>query len=94
MSLANPVVVSIATLFVVVFAPTIASRRIRTGVALLAAWTVAVLAVGAAIHTTDSLIGGVIFGGGVFGTIAFCTWVLPSFVLLVLLDPHRTTIRV
>jgi len=88
----NQELVPIAAAYVVIFAPAIASRRLRTGVALFAAWAVAVLATGVLMSASDALIGEAIFLGGFLGTSLFCLWILPSYLLLLGIDPHRRTV--
>lgn len=90
----SPLIVLSAAVFVLLFAPAVASRRVRTGAALLAAWLVAVVAASALNHAQDSLIGEAIFTGGVLGTFLFGVWVIPSFLLVVLRDRQRTKFKV
>ena len=85
----NQEYVPLTAAYVAVFTSAIALRRLPTGVALLAAWAVAVLAM--AVLTTDSeaLIGETILLGGIQGTFFFCLWVFSSGLLLLCIDPDR-----
>lgn len=85
----NQGLVPVAAAYVVVFAPAIASTRIRTGLVLLAAWAVAVLSMGVLVYGSDALIGEAMLLGGFLGTTLFGLWVLPSYLLLLGFDPDR-----
>lgn len=85
----NQGLVPVAAAYVVVFAPAIASTRLRTGVVLLVAWAVAVLSMGVLVYGSDVLIGEAVLLGGLVGTALFGLWVLPSYLLLLGIDPDR-----
>ncbi len=75
--------------YVLAFAPAIASTRVPTGAVLLAAWAVAVLAMAMLEYAMDALAGEAILLGGFLGTALFGLWVVPSFLLLLGIDPDR-----
>ena len=81
--------VAVAAVYVLAFAPAIASTRFPPGAVLLAAWAVAVLAMAMLVHAMDALVGEAILLGGFLGTALFGLWVVPSFLLLLGIDPDR-----
>ena len=85
----NQELVPLAAAYVIAFTSAIALRRLPTGLALLAAWAVAVLAMAVLISDSETLIGETILLGGIQGTFLFCLWVIPSGLLLLCIDPDR-----
>lgn len=81
----------VAAAYVAAFTLVIASTRLRTVVALLAAWAVAVLSMGALVYASGALVGEALFLGGLVGTALFGLWVLPSYLLMLGIDPDRRT---
>jgi hypothetical protein len=81
----------VAAAYVAAFTLAVASTRLRTVVVLLAAWAVAVLSMGALVYASDALVGEALFLGGLVGTALFGLWVLPSYLLLLGIDPDRRT---
>lgn len=77
--------------YVVVFTLAVASSRLRTATTLLAAWAVAVVCMGALVYASDALIGETLFLGGLVGSALFGLWVLPSYLLMLGIDPDRRT---
>jgi hypothetical protein len=74
----------VAAVYYLVFTLAISSRRVRTELALLAGWAVAVLAMGVLIG--DGEVGGRILSAAVSGTFLAAGWVFTSFLVLLLID--------
>ncbi|GAB2763048.1 hypothetical protein GCM10027020_14190 [Nocardioides salsibiostraticola] len=81
--------VPLAAAYVLVFTWVIALKRLRTRVALLVAWAVAVLAGVVLMLNSDWSNGQAIYIGVMLGTYYFCFWALPSGLLLFCIDPDR-----
>lgn len=79
----------VAAAYVAAFTLAVASTRLRTAMTLVAAWAVAVLSMGALVYASHALIGEALFLGGLAGTALFGLWVLPSYLLMLGIDPDR-----
>ncbi len=83
-------VIAGAVVYVAVFGAAIAWRRVPTGASVFVAWMAVVVAVCAVMSPmgSENEVVAVLLMGGMLGTFLFVAWMVPAFVVLLMIDPE------